>query len=403
MEERNAQRKPGILENVIPTVRNEFLKGKPVIVIDREREMEGDFVFPAQICTTEVMNFITTVGKGLLCVVGPEEELIKRGFFRLPSNFNANYFIPIDYIDVSSGYKTGIPAYERALTCRMFSDEKLNLSEFKYPGHVTVIGAKEFPLRKGHSEASVELARLAGFKPYSVIIEILDNNGDSHNLDYLYEISEEYKLLVLDINDIWNMYVKNEQLIKPLATAKLPTKYGMFEIVSFHNLLDSKEHFAVIKDWGDKTPMVRIHSECVTGDTLSSLRCDCGSQLEKALKIIAEHGGVLVYLRQEGRGIGISRKIEAYRLQDSGLDTYDANVEIGRKPDEREYGAAYQILTSLGINKVKLLTNNPHKRQELEKYGIIVEDVVNLHGEVTEFNLNYLLTKKIRFKHDIKL
>ncbi|MEJ5256833.1 MAG: bifunctional 3,4-dihydroxy-2-butanone-4-phosphate synthase/GTP cyclohydrolase II [Fervidobacterium sp.] len=403
MEESISKRKYRTLDDMISTVRNEFLQGKPVIVIDSEREVEGDFVFPAEICTAETMNFITTVGKGLLCVVGREEELIKRGFFKLPSNFGANYFVPIDYPDMSSNYKTGIPACERALTCRMFSDEKLNLSEFRYPGHVTVIGAKEFSVRKGHSEASVELVRLAGFKPYSVIIEILDNNGDSHDLDYLYEMSEEHGLLILDIIDIWNMYVKNEQLIKPIARAKLPTRYGMFEIVSFQNLLDGKEHFAVIKDWGDKIPVVRIHSECVTGDTLSSLRCDCGSQLEKALKIIAEHGGVLVYLRQEGRGIGISRKIEAYRLQDSGLDTYDANVEIGRKPDEREYGAAYQILTSLGINKVKLLTNNPHKRQELEKYGIIVEDVVNLQGEVNEFNFNYLLTKKIRFKHDIKL
>jgi len=403
VEERTLQRQFRTLEELLSKVRDQFLQGKPVILIDSEREIEGDFIFPAEICTTEVMNFITTVGKGLLCVVGPEEALLKRGFFRLPSNFGGNYFIPIDYIDSSSRYKTGIPACERALSCRMFSDEKLDLSEFKYPGHVTVIGAKEFPIRKGHSEASVELVRLSGFKPYSVIIEILDLDGESHNIDYLYTLSEKYGLLVLDIQDVWEMYVKNTQLINPLARAKLPTKYGIFEIISFNNTLDHKEHFAIIKDWRDRTPLVRIHSECVTGDCLSSLRCDCGSQLEKALKAIADNGGVLIYLRQEGRGIGISRKIEAYRLQDTGLDTYDANVEIGRKPDEREYSAAYQILKSLHIDRLKLLTNNPRKKQELERYGIIVEDVINLYGEVNEFNIKYLLTKKVRFKHDIKL
>lgn len=385
----------GILEKV----REEFLKGKPIILVDEEREIEGDFVYPAQMITPEIVEFITKYGKGLFCVVAPQDELLSRGFFKLPSNFGANYFIPVDY--QSTQLSTGIPAKERAITCQKIANNSCKINDFKYPGHVTVIGAVEFSKRKGHSESSIELLRMTGFEPYSVIIEILDDEGDSHNFNYIEKLSKKFNLLKISIKEVWKEYVKKSQLLKIKAKANLPTKYGLFKIVSFDNSLDFKEHFALVKEYNG-TPFVRIHSECVTGDCLSSLRCDCGSQLDNALKFIEKEGGVILYLRQEGRNIGLSWKVNAYELQDSGLDTYEANLQLGFKPDERDYAIAAQMLKAMGIDKIKLLTNNPDKVRQLREYGIEIEEQIPIIGQITKHNVNYLKTKVKKFGHSIQ-
>lgn len=392
---------------LIERVREEFLKGKPVILIDDQREKEADFVFPAEVANEEVVNFFVAYGKGLFCVVGPEEQLLSRGFFKLPSNYGANYFIAIDYPDYSNSHllnvlNTGIPARERALTCRSLSDPSTKISDFKYPGHVTLIGAKSFYERKGHSESSVELVKMAGFKPYSIIIEILDEKGDSHNLEYVYKFSQMHDLLVLSIQDVWMEYVKNNKLIAVKARAKLPTRFGKFHILSFEEVesktLNAIDHFALVKDF-EGIPLVRLHSECVTGDSLKSLRCDCGSQLEKSLELIQKNGGIILYLRQEGRGIGLDWKVKAYELQDKGLDTYEANVKLGFKPDERDYAIAAQMLKAIGIDKVRLLTNNPEKVRQLELYGIKVVERVPIYGKTTKNNIKYIRTKIKKFGH----
>ncbi|ODN29924.1 GTP cyclohydrolase II [Fervidobacterium thailandense] len=379
-------------------VREQFLQGKPVILIDPEREVEADFVYPAELITPEIVEFVTKYGKGLFCVVGPESELMERGFFKLPSNYGANYFVPVDF--PSTKLATGIPASERAVTCNKLADRNTILKDYKYPGHVILIGASSFSKRKGHSESSVELVRMAGFSPYSVIVEILDEKGDSHNLEYAYDIGKRFGLTVLTIPEVWWEYVRRVQLVTVKARAFFPTKFGTFEIVSFENELDFKEHFALVKKyWG--VPLVRIHSECVTGDCLSSLRCDCGSQLERALEMIYASGGILLYLRQEGRGIGLAWKVAAYELQDKGIDTYDANVQLGFKPDERDYAIAAQMLKALGATEIKLLTNNPDKVTQLEAYGVVVRERVPLFGKLNKHNLRYIKTKVEKFAHKI--
>lgn len=388
-------------QSIFMRVRNSFLNGKPIILVDEEREVEADLVFPAELITGNITEFMVRYGKGLFCTVGPHDELIKRGFFKLPSNYGANYFIPIDYpLEENS---TGIPTYERALTCNSISDNSKWANQFKYPGHVTLIGAIDFSKRKGHSESSVELLKICDFKPYSAIVEILDESGDSHNFHYIDELSKQFDLIKITIRDVWKEYIKNEQLINIVSRAKLPTDYGEFEIISFDNRLDYKEHFALVKEWHDGTPLVRIHSECITGDCLSSIRCDCGSQLENALSLISTHGGILIYLRQEGRGIGFTPKISAYALQDRGYDTYEANVCLGFKPDERDYASAFQMLRALGIHRIRLLSNNPDKRRQLNEYGLEIDVVENLYGRVTEYNKEYIATKISKFHHNINI
>lgn len=385
------------MDDVLETVRSEFLRGNPVVILDETREVEGDLVFPAELMGERQVNLFVREGGGLFCVVGPEEELLERGFFRLPTNYGANYFVPVDF-----GEGTGISASERALTCRKVAERRLTVSSFRYPGHVTLIGAKKLSLRKGHSEASTALVEMCGFSPYSVIVEILNAEGNSHDLEYVRRLAREKNLVLLSVEEVWGLYVRHRQLIRVRARATLPTDFGTFEIVSFENELDFKEHFAVVKDWGAGIPLVRVHSECVTGDCLSSLRCDCGTQLSRALELIGERGGILVYLRQEGRGIGLSEKIRAYQLQDGGLDTYDANVVLGHKPDERDYAAAYQILRALGVEKITLLTNNPDKERQLAEYGIEVVRTERLFGRVTPHNERYLLAKATRLRHRLE-
>jgi len=369
--------------------------GKPIIVLDEEREMEADFVFPAEKIDEKVLNFMVTYGKGLLCLTADEKDLLNRCFFKLPSNSSTNYYVPIDY-----GNGTGISIDERVETCRKFS-EGLLLSCFKYPGHIFVLGGKGLNNRKGHTEASLELMEILGFKRYSVIIEILDSSGNSHNFNYIREISKKYDIPLTTIKDIWIEYVKSKQIMRVSTKAKLPTKYGDFKIVGFEGQIDGKEHFAILKEPLESPVYVRVHSECVTGDILGSLRCDCGDQLKNSLKFIAKKSGVVLYLRQEGRGIGLTNKVKAYNLQDRGYDTVEANIMLGFSEDERDFAVAAQMLKALGISEIILFSNNPFKKSELEKYGIKISGVKRIFGKVTEFNRNYLLTKKIKMKHEM--
>jgi len=380
----------------VEELRETFEGGKPVVLIDRNRENEADFVFPAPLITEDVAHFFVTYGKGLFCVTADEEDLLKRGFVKLSSNYGANYFVPVDW-----GTGTGISALERAETCRKLAEGRY-FHEFRYPGHVTVIGGIGFQRRKGHTEASLEISELAGFSRHAVIVEILDEKGNSHNLDYVLKLSEKFSLPVLEMDDVWREFVKRKLLMKKKAEATLPTDFGVFKVVSFENHLDGKEHFAIVKEPLEDPVAVRIHSECVTGDVLSSLRCDCGSQLANFLRYMSAHGGILIYLRQEGRGIGLSNKIAAYSLQDKGLDTVEANRVLGFSEDERDYAPAVQILKALGIERVLLFTNNQRKTVGLEKYGIEVVETKRLYGRVTPHNRFYLSTKMKKLGHELE-
>jgi len=380
----------------VEELREAFEEGKPVILIDRNRENEADFVFPAQLITEDVVSFFVTYGKGLFCVTADEEDLLKRGFVKLSSNYGANYFVPVDW-----GTGTGISALERAETCRKLAEGRY-FHEFRYPGHVTVLGGVGFQRRQGHTEASLEIVQLAGYDRYSVIIEILSDRGDSHDLDFAFRVAEKFSLPVLEMEEVWQEFIRKKQLMTKKAEATLPTDFGVFKIVSFENHLDNKEHFAIVKEPFEEVVPVRIHSECVTGDVLSSLRCDCGSQLANFLKYMSTHGGVLIYLRQEGRGIGLSNKIAAYSLQDMGLDTVEANRALGFSEDERDYAPAAQILRALGIRKVLLFTNNQRKAVDLEKYGIRVVETKRLYGRVTSHNRFYLSTKMRKLGHKLE-
>ncbi|KAF2955186.1 bifunctional 3,4-dihydroxy-2-butanone-4-phosphate synthase/GTP cyclohydrolase II [Marinitoga sp. 38H-ov] len=381
-----------------------FNLNKPVIIWDEKKEIEADFVFPAQMANEEIINFFISKGKGLLCLAAEEKYLINKGFFKLPSNnydkLNTNYFITIDYKDT----KTGISAKERAKTIKEFSNN-LDITDFKYPGHVQLLGSIGINNRKGHTEASVELMKLLNLKPFSILIEILDENGNSHNYKFIQELSKKYKIPLINIEDIYNKVIIEKLFVKPVSKAKLPTKYGDFNIIGFENNLDGKEHFAIYKGDLKKEPvLIRIHSECVTGDVLTSKKCDCGSQLHRAMKKINDIGsGMIIYLRQEGRDIGITNKIKAYELQDKGFDTVQANLEIGMPIDNRDYAIAAQILKSLNIQKIILMTNNPDKVNQLRKYGIQVIKYEEHQGEITLENKFYLKIKKEKMNHNIKI
>ncbi|SHE32489.1 3,4-dihydroxy 2-butanone 4-phosphate synthase / GTP cyclohydrolase II [Marinitoga hydrogenitolerans DSM 16785] len=388
------------IKNIIKS----FELNKPIIIWDEKKEVEADFVFPAEMVNEEIINFFVKKGKGLLCLASEEDYLLSQGFFKLPTNnldtLKTNYFITVDYISTN----TGISTKDRAITIKKIATGK-NISEFKYPGHIQLLGSIGINNRKGHTETSVELMKFLGYKPFSVLIEILDKNGDSHNYEYIKSISSKYNIPLINVEEIYVEAIKKQLYVKPVAEAKLPTKYGNFKIIGFENNFDNKEHFAIYKGDLKKEPLhVRIHSECVTGDVLSSKKCDCGSQLHLAMQKINNIGdGLIIYLRQEGRDIGITNKIRAYELQDKGLDTVEANLEIGMPIDNRNYAIAAQILKSLDIKNIILMTNNPDKVYQLKKYGINVIREEFHNGEITKENNYYLKIKKTKMNHKIKL
>ncbi|KUH34336.1 3,4-dihydroxy-2-butanone 4-phosphate synthase [Thermococcus celericrescens] len=378
------------------SIREKVLEGKPVVLIDDRREFEADLVYPAEIASPEVVNFMLSM-KGLLCFTMDMEVALSRGFFPLPSKEGeTNFLIPVDYMENF----TGITAEERALTAKKLA-EALSVEHFRYPGHLHLLGGIGLNRRRGHTEGSLELMEILGFKRYALIVEILDETGNSHNREYTLRLAEENDLPVVNIDDVWKEFVRRKQLIRVYANARLPTRYGDFRIVSFDNELDFKEHVAIVKEPYREVPLVRIHSKCLTGDTLGSLKCDCWSQLTNALRMIAQEGGILLYMDQEGRGIGLKEKIKAYELQEDGLDTVEANEVLGYRADERTYEAAFQMLRALGVSRIRLITNNPRKAEALEELGMEVVGIVPAPGEVTEHNRLYLKVKAEKLGHRI--
>ncbi len=391
------------IEDVIEDIRN----GKMVIMVDDEdRENEGDVVIAAEKTTPEAINFMARYACGLICLSLTEERVRQ---LRLPlmvrdntSQYNTAFTVSIE---AREGVTTGISAYDRARTVLTAIDDSTEPEDLVRPGHIFPLMARDggVLVRVGHTEASVDLARLAGLKPAGVICEVMKEDGTMARLPDLEVFAGQHGLKIGTIADLIKYKMRNETLVRKVTEAKLPTRYGgEFRLIAYDNDLDNKEHLAFVK--GDIGPedavLVRVHSECLTGDVFGSMRCDCGDQLRTAMSMIEQEGkGVLLYMRQEGRGIGLFNKIKAYRLQDEGKDTVEANEALGFSPDLRDYGIGAQILYDLGVRKMRLITNNPRKIKGLEGYGLSVVERVPLEMCPTEDNIHYLRTKREKLGH----
>lgn len=390
--------------NTINEAIQDIKEGKMIIVVDDEdRENEGDLLMAAEFVNGEKINFMATYGKGLICV--PMEEKILRNLNITPmvdkntDNHETAFTVSVDYIETT----TGISAFERAETIKKLL-ESTNEGDFRRPGHIFPLAARRGGVleRAGHTEAAVDLAKLAGLKPAGVICEIMKEDGHMARRDDLLKFSKEHNLKIITVKDLINYRESHNKVAKRVIETKMPTKYGDFNIYGFVNEETGEHHVALVKGEvnKDKPVLVRVHSECLTGDALGSKRCDCGEQYDAAMKRIAEEGnGVLLYMRQEGRGIGLINKLKAYALQDKGIDTVDANLMLGFPADMRKYDVAASILKNIGVKKMRLMTNNPEKIKALEEFGLEVVERVPIimnHNEKNEF---YLRTKKERMHH----
>nr|WP_315091859.1 bifunctional 3,4-dihydroxy-2-butanone-4-phosphate synthase/GTP cyclohydrolase II [uncultured Alloprevotella sp.] len=386
----------------------DFRAGKFVIVVDDEdRENEGDLIMAAEFATPESVNYMLRYGRGVLCTPITIERCNQLKLDRQVSDNTSMLGTPFTItIDKLEGCTTGVSAHDRAATIRALADPKSRPETFGRPGHINPLYAQDRGVlaRAGHTEAAVDLARLSGLQPAACLIEILNEDGTMARMPQLQEFAQKEGLKVITIKDLISYRLKTECLVEQGEEVKMPTEYGDFRLIPFRQKSNGKEHVALIKGkWEKDEPvLVRVHSSCATGDIFGSERCDCGEQLHRAMRIVEEEGkGVILYLNQEGRGIGLMAKIAAYKLQEEGYDTVDANIHLGYDPDERDYGVGAQILHLIGAHKMRLMTNNPVKRVGLEAYGLEIVENVPIEIQPNKYNERYLRTKKERMGHKL--
>lgn len=397
--------------DTIESAIEDLKKGKMVIVVDDEdRENEGDFIAAADLVTPEMINFMSKYGRGLICVPLPEERCDSLGLELMVNNNTAlhetAFTVSVDLL--GHGCTTGISAHDRAKTIKALVDPNTNPVELARPGHVFPLRSKRGGVlrRSGHTEAATDLAALAGFQPGGVLVEIMNDDGSMARLPQLEVMAREYDMKLISIKDLIQYRLKTESLIEEIVRVDMPTQYGHFKLIVFteKNNPGTGEHMALVKGtWENDEPIpVRVHSSCFTGDILGSLRCDCGEQLHAAMQIVEKEGkGVVLYMNQEGRGIGLVNKLRAYKLQETGLDTVEANLHLGFPMDKRDYGLGAQILRQLNISKLKLISNNPSKRAALSGYGLEVVENIPIRIPPNPFNEKYLQAKKNKMGHTL--
>lgn len=395
------------IEEAIEEIRN----GKVIIVVDDEdRENEGDFLTAARNITPEIVNFMATHGRGLICAPLIESRCDELGLNLMVQNNSAAYETPFTVsVDlIGHGCTTGISASDRSKTIQALINPETRAEELGKPGHIFPLRAKKEGVlrRAGHTEAAIDFSRLAGFEPAGVIVEIMNEDGSMARLPDLVKIAEKFNLKIVTIKDLIEYRLKKESLIERQLDVDLPTELGHFKLFAYKQIANGTDHLALVKgEWkADEPVLVRVHSSCVTGDIFGSCRCDCGPQLHKAMEMVEKEGkGVIVYMNQEGRGIGLLNKLKAYKLQEKGMDTVDANLQLGFKMDERDYGVGAQIIRDLGITKMKLLSNNPRKRTGLIGYGLEIIENIPIEIKSNPHNENYLKTKKEKMGHKLNL
>ena len=389
---------------------DDFREGKFVIVVDDEdRENEGDLIIAAEKITAEKVNFMLKYARGVLCApitISRSEELdLPHQVADNTSMLGTPFTVTIDKLE---GCTTGVSAHDRAATIKALADPSSRPETFGRPGHINPLYAQDMGVlrRSGHTEAAIDLCKLSGLYPAGALMEIMNDDGTMARMPDLMKFAEEHDMHIISIKDLIAYRLKKESLIEVGNEADMPTRYGHFRLIPFRQTATGLEHMAVIKgEWNEDEPiLVRVHSSCATGDILGSKRCDCGEQLHKAMEMIEKEGkGVIIYMQQEGRGIGLMNKIAAYKLQEEGMDTVDANIHLGFKPDERDYGCGAQMLRHLGVHKMRLMTNNPTKRVGLEAYGLEIVENVPIEVSPNEYDYRYLKTKKERMGHELHL